>query len=281
MNAVEMPTPRQSACRTASMGPRRERRGDVATGGTSRRDPVLQWGHGDERRGNDAGSRRRRWPSACFNGATAVNAVETRPVIRVGRVDVMASMGPRRERRGNRGTAPRPLARSHGASMGPRRERRGNVRRLGAAGVGRPSFNGATAVNAVETATLRAAQADVAPLQWGHGGNAVETRDRASCDSGSAIGFNGATAGTPWKLADGRSGPSARVGASMGPRRERRGNDMVACRPTAALTTLQWGHGGNAVETRQAEHAAYAAPAASMGPRRERRGDEPGDWSRR
>ena len=100
-------------------------------------------------------------------------------------------------------------------------------------------FNGATAVRPWKAAVRRVATRDSCRLQWGHGGEAVESGDDCDIDPGSMTCFNGATAVRPWKQAvqlraelrdcfngatavrprkAGRGPPAPRL-ASMGPRR--------------------------------------------------------------
>ncbi len=85
------------------------------------------------------------------------------------------------------------------------------------------------------------------PLQWGHGGNAVES----DCDGrirACLPGFNGATAGMPWKVdtlifSKGRD-PVLQWGHG-GNAVER----FIRFAQVESTPKLQWGHGGNAVES--------------------------------
>ncbi len=103
-------------------------------------------------------------------------------------------------------------------------------------------------VAAVETAPEARRPARAVPLQWSHGVAAVETRMRR-LDLRSCGRFNGATASPPWKRAAIVT-PCRHHGASMEPRRRRRGNV-------------------------QARLGTPYVPAASMEPRRRRRGNRP------
>src|SRR5207249_4912159 len=73
------------------------------------------------------------------------------------------------------------------ASMGPRRYRRGNwLEELCAASV-TESFNGATAVSPWKPTHVRLLRIGEIRLQWGHGGIAVETGTRLPPTSTSAV----------------------------------------------------------------------------------------------
>ncbi len=244
------------------------------------------------RRRSGGGSRRR-----SFNGATANSPWRTR---RAG--------GPRRRRL---------------ASMGPRRIRRGEHGSVEAGWSGRACFNGATANSpwrtplptrpprtaprrlqwghgefAVENVvSVMPSPVAMAALQWGHGEFAVENRTGSAGGrgiSGASMGprrirrgerlrqalhgsrvrrFNGATANSPWRTCDAQGGPKV-------------------------VAWLQWGHGEFAVEnptgklqggpardgfngatanspwrTARGGGRPAAAADASMGPRRIRRGE--------
>ncbi len=207
----------------ASMEPRRRRRGNrVPTPMTYTDKHGLQWSHG-------------------------VAAVETARLSHARAEDAVASMEPRRRRRGNliqrRGfrVGLTKLQWSHGvaavethealpraagpwsASMEPRRRRRGNgdpgaLRHRQAAG-----FNGATASPPWKLGLGEPRAELERMLQWSHGVAAVETSVRAARPRGQLC-FNGATASPPWKRGLQRPRPAPGLGASMEPRRRRRGN---------------------------------------------------------
>ena len=108
-------------------------------------------------------------------------------------------------------------------------------------------------------------------LQWGHGGEAVEDPERARMSGvRPADRFNGATAVRPWKDVNALNVvPVAQTGF----------NGATAVRPWKNVSlpehleksqiTLQWGHGGEAVERQPIEPwRLRQAQEASMGPRR-------------
>ena len=236
------PRQRRATARHASMGPRRERRGN-------------------------ASRIRRRRPEAGFNGATAGTPWKRcrrgRQRSRAGRFNGATAGTPWKRR------SPRRLRACRCASMGPRRERRGNTDRA-VDGDAMPCFNGATA----GTPWKRTRWLQHSPAADGFNGATAGTPwkhlDGGQSDRQS-LRFNGATAGTPWKLrcqlASGTSG-----GASMGPRRERRGNPTVDADVTVRGSCFNGATAGTPWK-RAAVDESVAGPHASMGPRRERRGN--------
>ena len=114
-------------------------------------------------------------------------------------------------------------------------------------------FNGATAVTPWKRASTFERRWNVAWLQWGHGGDAVETGVASGRRRPGSPGFNGATAVTPWK-------PLVAVtlagGKAVTQRNRFNGATAVTpwklhCAPRSGRHSpvLQWGHGGDAVET--------------------------------
>ncbi len=204
------------------MGPRRWRRGDVVDlRGFPQVQDGLQWGHAGggvetprlhpnritERSFNGATPveawrpkrrpRYMRWPPPSFNGATPVEAWR-RTVIR------------------------HSLEGGFVASMGPRRWRRGDSK-------------------------LRQVSDSGGELQWGHAGGGVETKvDIYPLPRGTQLQWGHAGGGV--ETATARMNIVLEAGASMGPRRWRRGDIEAAIR-MAEAGMLQWGHAGGGVET--------------------------------
>ncbi len=212
---------------SASMGPRRECRGKKAALIFSRVSGVLQWGHGG-------------------------NAVESRDRQNLAQPPSDASMGPRRECRGKSA-----ISRWTGGAFS--------------------CFNGATAGmpwkvdnNRLHRADFRCFNGATAGMPWkgrwicrveppikrfnGATAGMPWKADLFHAILTGAVSFNGATAGMPWKA---RRTPRllAHHHASMGPRRECRGKTALGA-PMIDATALQWGHGGNAVESRVPAQAA-------------------------
>ena len=150
--------------------------------------------------------------------------------------------------------------------MGPRPLGRG--RRWANSVSIRPSvdrFNGATASRPWKT-PVRVGRLSFL-LQWGHGLSAVEVgawpdivgdsasmgprplgRGKLAVTGSSAIGFNGATASRPWKIAGARPMRMSGIGfnGATASRPWKPGDGYVEC-PIQQLM-LQWGHGLSAVE---------------------------------
>src|SRR5450759_543184 len=84
-------------------------------------------------------------------------------------------------------------------------------------------FNGATAVRPWKGPVPRGQRPSRRQLQWGHGGEAVESGS-AGVEHRRPDSFNGATAVRPWK-------------------------DFLGCVDARDDAGLQWGHGGEAVES--------------------------------
>ncbi len=236
----------------------------------------LQWGHGEfavENAGTAAALRSTTYELQWGHGEFAVENAELQRG--AWSESGSASMGPRRIRRGEpppeRGPGQRrgKLQWGHGefaveneptrhrcasgrvASMGPRRIRRGEPVPPAAYDVRRPGgFNGATANSPWRTRTGAPRPDRADRLQWGHGEFAVENGRRA------------------------HSARRGAGGASMGPRRIRRG-ELRIVGPGLMVSPLQWGHGEFAVENEGSGLQASGQRSASMGPRRIRRG-EPG-----
>src|SRR5437763_484019 len=104
---------------------------------------------------------------------------------------------------------------------------------------------------AVETTAIAAAATLEALLQFGHGGEAVETRAVAAPERRREL-FNSATAVRPWRRPTRLPRPNARPSLQFG-----HGGEAVETRPAvggevAPWPGLQFGHGGEAVETRPA-----------------------------
>ena len=103
-------------------------------------------------------------------------------------------------------------------------------------------------------------------LQFGHGGEAVETKKEQSSAS-AQLGFNSATAVKPWKLERGRRGETAERGLQFG-----HGGEAVETGAEAIDVLrdqpLQFGHGGEAVETLDSARACQTPGLASIRPRR-------------
>ena len=184
---------------TASMGPRRRRRGRRrhARWLASFYDR-LQWGHVVVDVEGVRGGRARDWLMEGFNGATSSSTwkvakppADTHPPrwLQWGHVVVDVEG---RGQRGNRQVVGR-------ASMGPRRRRRGR----GLAGSMVPGM------------TTR--------LQWGH--VVVDVEGSVMCHPSPArnASFNGATSSSTWKVESTCAEVSTCLDASMGPRRRRRG----------------------------------------------------------
>ncbi len=136
------------------------------------------------------------------------------------------------------------------ASIGPRRRRRGNLRGTGSGPSWTPCFNWATASPPWKRTAGIQTLSEFERLQLGHGVAAVETlpRDEAHLHG---------------------------VGASIGPRRRRRGNEL-RWQIDQLNAELQLGHGVAAVETKARTGGRVIDHAASIGPRRRRRGNRRG-----
>ncbi len=259
----------------------------------------LQWGHGEFAVENAPSSPVTPPGREASMGPRRIRRGEHRSRFRFHRPERQASMGPRRIRRGERRRPARAGAEG-AASMGPRRIRRGELRSSWpVTSRGKNCFNGATANS-----------------PW-------RTMRSAACPRRPRRGFNGATANSPWrttvaacvaeyrrKLLQWGHGEFAveneraletlkalADGASMGPRRIRRG-ERGRCARDDPGAVLQWGHGEFAVEndlpcpvsrraaagfngatanspwrTRDVREVRSGERPASMGPRRIRRGE--------
>jgi len=222
------------------------------------------------RRGNGAGSSGARSEPVCFNGA--------------------AANSPRKPPRVAAGTA----TTAH-ASMEPRRIRRGNVKNGAKDEWVAQLLQWSRGEFAAETKPYVRQSAGDLELQWSRGEFAAETRlyttdrgdstrfngaaansprkrRRMELERRAPVGFNGAAANSPRKLARGledffghgasmeprrirRGNAGAAVCgvgagvASMEPRRIRRGNDWSARSRCGAMSGLQWSRGEFAAET--------------------------------
>ncbi len=191
-----------------------------------------------------------------FNAATARAPWRTTRTAPRCRERLLASMRPRRERRGEHHPNSTSLNRrsllqcGHGASAVENLQWSKAIRHT-------PCFNAATA--RAPWRTTRGPNFSTASrqtLQCGHGASAVEN---GAGEGGTVLGrkgFKAATARAPWRTVVIMSGSSVLRGASMRPRRERRGERRGAAAVAGAPGTLQCGHGASAVENR----AAAAAP---------------------
>ncbi len=229
----------------ASMGPRRECRGKEQTRRDRPETDPASMGPRRECRGKTAGPSTLPAARTSFNGATAGMPWKVGPLILILVVVPLLQWG-------------------HGGNAVERttRPRKNSWPTC--------SFNGATAGMPWKVPTPLDVTFNCPVLQWGHGGNAVESKPHKK-ESVNLEGFNGATAGMPWKAQEnlaGRDGSPASMGprrecrgklgaegrqtpedcASMGPRRECRGKLMTSSYRLAMMASLQWGHGGNAVE---------------------------------
>ncbi len=281
--------------RTASMGPRRCRRGRRSTMNPS------------------PGS------LASFNGATPMSAWKTRGIDGLDHDAGLASMGPRRCRRGRRGRDPQRAAPGEElqwghADVGVEDRRPGSRPRWRGYG-----FNGATPMSAWKTTLPRLPPtvevASMGPRRCRRGRQLSMTSPRRfryasmgprRCRRGRRRPvpdpprrrhrFNGATPMSAWKTLMSPPLGASPSAASMGPRRCRRGRRMLAGPGLAAekgfngatpmsawktpiqritgsiAYTLQWGHADVGVEDSTTAAARWGGISASMGPRRCRRG---------
>jgi hypothetical protein len=80
-------------------------------------------------------------------------------------------------------------------------------------------------------------------LRWGHGWCAVEDAGQGEPSTTTRIGFNGATAGEPWKIRraepERRAGDASFNGATAGEPWKM----STPARPSPGANALQWGHG--------------------------------------
>ncbi len=237
------------------MGPRRIRRGERLRPPQKQDDGgELQWGHGEFAVENDQLDRRVRVGAGGFNGATANSPWRTRRA-----VDVVAPAGARF----NGATANSPWRTSRMFPV------LAEAYRLLQWGHGEFAVENGDCVGGKRLRELL--------LQWGHGEFAVENFAGRVQHPLEQIGFNGATANSPWRT------PQPR-GAGR-PRSPRRFNGATANSPwrTAWQASarqvegwLQWGHGEFAVENLYIDGYDESSDRASMGPRRIRRGERVG-----
>ncbi len=162
------------------------------------------------------------------------------------------SMGPRRDRRGNR-PVPAGVPQALDVSMGPRRDRRGNViNRKGHRMRTETSQWGHVAID-VEMRRLsgaddkrRAVPVSMGPRRDRRGNANPRTLTQVTA---SRLSLNGATSRSTWKYKQNRTDCRRIQSVSIGPRRDRRGNHH------------------------EAPLHLRAEPRVSMGPRRDRRGN--------
>ena len=177
----------------------------------------------------------------------------------------MASMRPRRIRRGEQPTCRPQRGELSAASMRPRRLAVENVelerRRCRAA----DELQCGHGDSAVENARRRLASCNVRRLQCGHGDSAVENALHRPCTLGTVHGFNAATAIQPWRTATAATGPGRRVRASMRPRRFGRGERRSLYRMRSADGRLQCGHGDEPWRTRGIASGSLRADALQCG----------------
>ena len=228
---------------------------------------MLQWGHADV----GVEDRRRLgavWAIQLQWGHADVGVEDIRGS-RLGRRRPVASMGPRRCRRGRR-RGDDPSGRDARASMGPRRCRRG--RRPAALPAVRPMsrLQWGHADVGVEDPAVEVAPSPAASLQWGHADVGVED-DCAADISETASGLQWGHADVGVEDRTCRLSVTATADASMGPRRCRRGRRGLDGR-ARGRHGLQWGHADVGVEDRDRRCVTTARRQASMGPRRCRRG---------
>ena len=225
---------------------------------------------------------RQRQPHRRFNAATAMSRGERMATARVD--DGHASMRPRRfavENREPLGMTGRTIV----ASMRPRRLRRGE-RDMACACSTADALQCGHGDSPWRTMLTRTSGPATAWLQCGHGDSPWRTPLTLSCtvvwcfNAATAIcrgerltraalrraggSFNAATANSPWRTAPARSRDARRSGASMRPRRISRGEratrDAGAATTTASMRPRRF-----AVEN---QRAAWHAATASMRPRR-------------
>ena len=183
----------------------------------------------------------------CFNGATTKASWKARTTTHANRPltalqwghDEGVVEGERRARRPGRSTV---------ASMGPRRRRRG--RRLAEDDApARLCFNGATTKSSWKAAAITRRR--LTALQWGHDEVVVEGGLRLDFDTGSRC-FNGATTKSSWKGGQGRHVDGRRRfnGATT-----KSSWKAASLRDIPASRSLQWGHDEVVVE---GPHCAWA-----------------------
>ena len=207
-------------------------------------------------------------------------------------------MGPPRERDGELETTEHPKS-SPSASMGPPRERDGERKRKAIALSLHLCFNGAAARTRRRDGGRSQGRCRCNELQWGRRANATERRSCRSCQLPRPRRFNGAAARTRRRASGTVPRVRCRPAASMGPPRERDGeNEADKLQKLTGMrlqwgrranaterglrdpcprrnSTLQWGRRANATESGEPFVSAARARSASMGPPRERDG-EPG-----
>ena len=214
----------EDVCRIASMGPRREGRGNETT----------QEVREDVRVGfNGAASRRTRKPRREATGH--------------GRLDCFNGAASRRTRKHKARSGLR--SKSNMASMGPRREGRGNmpVKSLCITGA---RFNGAASRRTRKQLVHTTGSKPGRPLQWGRVAKDAETSSTANLCACSSACFNGAASRRTRKPRGGSDGQCRyRYHASMGPRREGRGNAGILKLTSSAPAGLQWGRVAKDAET--------------------------------
>jgi len=157
------------------------------------------------------------------------------------------------------------------ASMGPRRRRRGRPLFHRLDPTPRRRFNGATT-----KASWKARRPLLKPsgpwsLQWGHDEGVVEGVAFVLCDRVDSRASMGPRRRRRGRRAGDVSAENV-LRASMGPRRRRRGRPERIKERFGDEFSLQWGHDEGVVEGRSASTATSAKSWASMGPRRRRRG---------
>ncbi len=259
----------------ASMGPRRCRRGRPREMSWEGSGPSkLQWGHADVGVEDWSRRRQRRQPCGRLQWGHADVGVEDESLAERAARRAVASMGPRRCRRGRRAAALFSRDARADASMGPRRCRRGRrptptspTRRLS-------SFNGATPMSAwkTERCTRLGRSGELASM-----GPRRCRRGRRAHRAGLHPPRIDASMGPRRCRRGRRRRPDFAAGlvlASMGPRRCRRGRRQLpadgAGRQPASMGPRR---------CRRGRHLARREPdrgqVASMGPRRCRRGRRP------
>ncbi len=222
---------------------------------------VLQWGHGEFAVENDDGDGGRIAPDMASMGPRRIRRGEPLDARMLARPPTMASMGPRRIRRGERRGCARLEVHLVDASMGPRRIRRGERPRADDTRPTRRSASmGPRRIRRGERTIPGAVANGLPALQWGHGEFAVE--------NGGILAH----------------GPQSRHAASMGPRRIRRGEPRRATTSSGRKPSFNGATANSPWRTHARHHAHVPTARASMGPRRIRRGeldDMPGaGWKR-
>jgi len=133
--------------------------------------------------------------------------------------------------------------------MGPRSQKRGNVPDEEVSAAELVGFNGAALTEARKRGSATTSGSSNSTLQWGRAHRSAETSKAYP-----------AIAWPPWL-------------ASMGPRSQKRGNNISSSLLALAWPALQWGRAHRSAETLPQIFLCRVRGIASMGPRSQKRGN--------